>query len=753
MKKITAVLLVITLIMALAACGSTTGTSQGSAGVNSETAVQDNGQGENPPGTASTGELSWPASGAEQGTPGGLGINPASESGDAGSGTEQGTDATSAGVENPAEAAADSLQAGTDIAAQAVTDESAPGTESAIAASSEAAADGTGSAAQASTEAAAAMTGDTAAAVETAVSPEQLLRAAKGSYDELFTVICDPRYDQLWLDRCQAIVGKEKAAECVEMVKNAFTGTIYGKEAEEAYGNDPEQWRLDSYFHEGVKRFVFEGNTITGLDEDGKEVFSHEYTYLQNSDNPGELIGYVFETSDRHAGEFKYFLLPENTPEKDYHIEFRHGSDLKDLNRLDKGDYAYWLAAGISADADEQMIENVVRLFAEVQLMSMAPEGGTIEIGTAEGLAQFARNVSDGSRNGYEGTRIKLTDDIDCSGIDWVPIGMADMDDLTDISSMFRGTFDGKGHIISNITFTSAEPVFGAGLFGMNLGTVKHLTVENVNINCTDTKSMAIGGVVGYNMDGDIHDVMLTGDNTITGSVAVGGIAGGSTGTIHDCNVDGTMINVTGDNQFTDDRIILSDMAQCGGLVIGECMGGTVYNCNAKGTVTANGNEPVGLGGIAGCLVMMDSVTNCTADVTLMTEKGGHAVGGLCGYAGTHSDGRIAEKTEGIVTTQYPGIIDNCNVTIKMDVPGATHVGGLIGTGLYYYGEETAFKITNCSVKGEINGAVMPGAVTGQAAKSVIDSCVTDVRFDGKELEDQTGTANSMVESAGQDNE
>ena len=189
-------------------------------------------------------------------------------------------------------------------------------------------------------------------------------------------------------------------------------------------------------------------------------------------------------------------------------------------------------------------------------------------------------------------------------------------------------------------------------------------------------------------------------------------------------------------------------MAQCGGLVIGECMGGSVDECNAKGTVTAKGNEPVGLGGIAGCLEMIDSVTNCTADVTIVTEKGGHAIGGLCGYAGTHSNGRIAEEAEGIVTTQYPGIIDTCNVTVNMNVPGATHVGGLVGTGLYYYGEETAFKITNSSVKGEINGAVTPGAVTGQAANSRIESCVTDVKYDGKELEDQTGTANNMVESA-----
>ena len=750
MKKLTAILLAVTLILALAACGSATGSSQGSTGANPDTsAAQDNGTGMDS-GTASSGAPAWSAQGTEQGEAGGLGINPA---GGTGNDVETGTDVTATGTENAAQAATDAIAAGTESAAQAATDAAASGTESAAQAATDAAASGTESAAQAATDASASGTWDTAVAAESAISPDKLLSAVKGSYDELFTVICDLKYDQLWLDRCQAIVGKEKAPECVEMLKNAFTGTIYGKEAEEAYEEDPEQGRFDSYFHEGVKRFVFEGNRITGLDEDGEEVFSHEYTYLQDFDNPGELIGYVYETSDRHAGQFKYFLLPENTPEKDYHIEFRYGSDLDDLTKLDKGDYAYWLAAGIPVDADEQLIEKVIRLFAEQQLMSMAPEGGTIEIGTAGGLAQFALNVSDGSRNGYEDTTIKLTDDIDCSGIEWTPIGLADPDNMTDTSRMFKGTFNGKGHIISNITYTSGDPVLGAGVFGMNLGTVKHLTVENVNISCTDTNSMAIGGVVGFNMDGDIHDVMLTGDNIITGSAAVGGIAGGSTGKIHDCNVDGTKINVTGDNQFAGDRIILSDMAQYGGLVIGEGIGGSLENCNAKGTVTAGGNEPAGLGGIAGSLIMMDSVTNCTADVTITTEKGGHAIGGLCGCAGTHSDGKIAEETEGIVSTQYPAIIDNCNVTIKMDVPGATHVGGLVGSGLYYYGEETAFKISNCSVKGEINGAVTPGAVTGQAASSVIESCVTDVRFDGKELEEKTGTANNMVESTAQDAE
>ena len=159
------------------------------------------------------------------------------------------------------------------------------------------------------------------------------------------------------------------------------------------------------------------------------------------------------------------------------------------------------------------------------------------------------------------------------------------------------------------------------------------------------------------------------------------------------------------------------------------------------------------LGGIAGCLEMMDSVTGCTADVEIISENGGHAIGGLCGYSGTHSIGDIALATEGVEVHEYPALIQDCHVTVKMNIPGATHVGGLIGTGLYYYGEETAFKIADCSVNGEILGAVTPGAVAGRAENSVIESCEASVTFEGEELTEQVGTTDRMYESGDQGEE
>ncbi|MBR0227112.1 MAG: hypothetical protein IJQ62_02060 [Clostridia bacterium] len=371
------------------------------------------------------------------------------------------------------------------------------------------------------------------------------------------------------------------------------------------------------------------------------------------------------------------------------------------------------------------------------------------QIATAEQLLMLSAAVNDGSVNGYPGKFFVLTADIDLKDVEWQPIGHMDLTDMSNTSCMFMGTLDGQGHTISNVTFHSDYPVCGVGVVGMNCGEVKNLTVRNVDIRCEDIYSMAVGGVVGYNM-GIIHDVTLTGENSIAGVNATGGIAGGSMQSIWNCSVDGTTIHVLGDNDFSSGRIIQQDIGECGGLIIGGSFGGTLDNCTAKGTVIAEDNEPVGLGGIAGCLEMMDSVTNCTVEVEIISAQGGHAIGGLCGFSGTHSNGNIVADTEGIVTTEYPGIIDNCAVTVRMNVPGATHVGGLVGTGLYYYGEETAFKITNCTVNGEIVGAITPGAVAGRAENSVIESCASSVTLDGEALKVEVGETTTMYESGDQ---
>ena len=215
---------------------------------------------------------------------------------------------------------------------------------------------------------------------DAAAEAQKLLENVKGTYDELFTVTNAEEYDQIWLDRCAAVVGDEAAAETADLLKNACAGTLYGEEAVEAYGDGSEGAQFDCFFINGVSQFVFDGNTISGLDENGEEVFSHEYTFLREASlMEGMMDGYLYETEDEDAGEFKYFFLLPDTPATTYHIEFRYGSDEEALESYNEGPYAYWLAAGILADRDEQMVDDVISLFCEENLAEMEAEGAEAE--------------------------------------------------------------------------------------------------------------------------------------------------------------------------------------------------------------------------------------------------------------------------------------------------------------------------------------------------------------------------------------
>ena len=200
-----------------------------------------------------------------------------------------------------------------------------------------------------------------AALAEETVDPAQLINDLKGTYTELFTTICDPAYDDVWLERCAAYVGEENAEAVAAMLKSACTGRLYGQEAVDAYAAAPESTQFDCYFLGGVSQFVFDGNRVTGLDGEGKEVFSHEYAYVETLENT--IACYAYKTEDADASEFAYLCLAPDTPASTYHIEFRYGSDLDALAPLYEGPYAYWLAAGIPADADEAMIHNCIDLY------------------------------------------------------------------------------------------------------------------------------------------------------------------------------------------------------------------------------------------------------------------------------------------------------------------------------------------------------------------------------------------------------
>lgn len=199
---------------------------------------------------------------------------------------------------------------------------------------------------------------------ENAQAAEKLLADLKGSYRELWPVILADDYKQLWLDDSAKLVGEENAEGAFEKMSSMVTGTVIGEEAVEKYADGGMAYCCE--FMQNVDEFTFDGgNTISGKDSDGNELFKHTYHYIGMEDIRGL---YIYESDDADSGEFTYFCMAPDTMATTWHIEFRYGSDLDALRKYDSGNYAYWLASGISVDCTESDISSCIDLFCTENL-------------------------------------------------------------------------------------------------------------------------------------------------------------------------------------------------------------------------------------------------------------------------------------------------------------------------------------------------------------------------------------------------
>lgn len=230
----------------------------------------------------------------------------------------------------------------------------------------------------------------------------------------------------------------------------------------------------------------------------------------------------------------------------------------------------------------------------------------TYTVYNADGLMNVAELVNGGKSD----INITLDTDIDLTGKDWTPIG-------TDYDNSYKGTFDGGGHTITGLTFTTNDEY--AGLFGWlnRAGTVKNVVMEGVQITSNQIYGGSIGGVVGY-----------------------------SWGTIENCSVSGSV----------------SGTVYVGG-VVGAQIGGSITGCSSSATVKGT----VDVGGVAGQTNSSATLTACyaTGNVTLEIDpKKNIAGGGLVGMNAGSS----------LLACYATG-----NVTSTGSSTGYVHIGGFLG--------------------------------------------------------------------------
>lgn len=214
----------------------------------------------------------------------------------------------------------------------------------------------------------AAQTSEAAGESETgsAQAAEKLMSDVNGTYVPLFSVILQDKYKSVWDDTCLSVLGDEEAAAAAsEMLRSVCAGTVYGEEAAAAYADAPDSAQFYCGFTEGVAEITFADGVISGVDESGEVVFSHEYSFCEYNDDMGF---YEYKTDDENSGEFTYFLLRTDTPASTYHIEFRYGEDVSALLNYTEGKYAYWMGSGIIKDCADEVAENSIKLFCTENL-------------------------------------------------------------------------------------------------------------------------------------------------------------------------------------------------------------------------------------------------------------------------------------------------------------------------------------------------------------------------------------------------
>ena len=233
-------------------------------------------------------------------------------------------------------------------------------------------------------------------------------------------------------------------------------------------------------------------------------------------------------------------------------------------------------------------------------------DDGSYTVTSADGLMNIAELVNGGKTD----INITLDTDIDLTGKDWTPIG-------TDYDNSYKGTFDGGGHTITGLTFTTNDE--HAGLFGRlnRAGTVKNVVMEGVQITSNQIDGGSIGGVVGSSW-GTIENCSVSG--SVSGTVYVGGVVGAQIdGSITGCSSSATvkgMVDVGGVAGQTNSSATLTACYAtgnviieinpkkniAGGSLVGMNAGISLLACYATGNVTSTGSSTgkVHIGGFLG---------------------------------------------------------------------------------------------------------------------------------------------------------
>jgi hypothetical protein len=323
----------------------------------------------------------------------------------------------------------------------------------------------------------------------------------------------------------------------------------------------------------------------------------------------------------------------------------------------------------------------------EYRWYTQNPNNRNFNVSTAEELAVLARIVNGSTnkgRNNFSGRTINLTNDINLSQFpNWVPIG----DHAADENSIFSGTFNGGGYVITNLSINRPN-MDRQGLFGrIDGGKVENLGLTDVNIRGKDRVG-AVAGVL--NKEGRVINTYSAGN--INGDAMIGGLIGAIAGNSGVGNSH-SFAAVNGD-------------AAVGGVAGGVNGNSAVASSYFSGTVRGR----LGVGGVAGSVINDSRVSG---SYFAGTVNGAEEVGGVVGQALTNSGVNHSYSTgtvsgQNVVGGVAGAVRDNSGVFNSFSsggVSGSSGIGGVVGH------VEVNSNVENCYSSAMVGGAA--GAVGG----------------------------------------
>lgn len=278
------------------------------------------------------------------------------------------------------------------------------------------------------------------------------------------------------------------------------------------------------------------------------------------------------------------------------------------------------------------------------------------QIATAEQLAYLAARANDGTLYSL-GDYYILTNNIDLSAHQWVPIGRG----TPQVSKYFDGYFNGNGKTITGLYVDESTDGYLAGLFGLLIGQVTGLTIEDAYVKTAGENSSA-GILAGRISNSGTKVTNCHVSGTVESDVFAGGLTGYASYTEFESCSAKAKVSATGNN--------------IGGF-IGEGFAASFTDCAAEGSVTGSWC----CGGFAGVIWYNAKAEHCIADVNVTATDWN--TGGFVGYT---------EQNTSISDCVALGNVSNPITSTT------TKLGGFVGS------MDNSISIQNCHAAGTVQG-------------------------------------------------